>query len=88
MPEKKGRALMTSVGRIVECWVKTPSEEFLIGPDVWKPHRHPLSDDGAEVRAALASWRRKGAESMVVVVVVGEEEVRGRLGHRTVHVRR
>ena len=41
----------------------------------------------AEVRAALASWRRKGAESMVVVVV-GEEEVRGRLGRRTVHVRR
>ena len=41
-----------------------------------------------EVRAALASWRRRGAESMVVVVVVGEEEVRGRLGRRTVHVRR
>ncbi|KAL1714088.1 hypothetical protein EV715DRAFT_210317 [Schizophyllum commune] len=55
MPEKKGRALMTSVGRIVGCWVKTPPEEFLIGPDIWKPHRHPLSDDGAEARAALSS---------------------------------
>uniref|UniRef100_D8QGX1 Uncharacterized protein n=1 Tax=Schizophyllum commune (strain H4-8 / FGSC 9210) TaxID=578458 RepID=D8QGX1_SCHCM len=54
MPEKKGRALMTSVGRIVGCWVKTPPEEFLIGPDVWKPHRHPLSDDGEEARAALS----------------------------------
>ena len=40
-----------------------------------------------EVRAALASWRQGGVES-VVVVVVGEEEVRGQLGHCTVHVRR
>ncbi|KAL1734993.1 hypothetical protein EV714DRAFT_201463 [Schizophyllum commune] len=54
MPEKKGRALMDSVGRIIRCWMRTPPDEFLIGPDVWKPHRHPLSDDGAEARAALS----------------------------------
>ncbi|KAL1713950.1 hypothetical protein EV715DRAFT_276919 [Schizophyllum commune] len=55
MPEKKGRALMDSVGRIIRCWMRTPPDEFLIGPDVWKPHRHPLSDDGEEARAALSS---------------------------------
>ena len=35
-----------------------------------------------EVRAVLASWRQSGVES----VVVGEEEVQGQVGHRTVHV--
>ncbi|KAL1740307.1 hypothetical protein HDZ31DRAFT_47754, partial [Schizophyllum fasciatum] len=46
MPEKKARALMSSVGRIISCWMAQPPPEFLAGPDIWWPHRHPLSDDG------------------------------------------
>ncbi|KAL1739606.1 hypothetical protein HDZ31DRAFT_68767 [Schizophyllum fasciatum] len=48
MPEKKARALMSSVGRITRCWMAQPPPEFLIGPDVWWSHRHPLSDDGKD----------------------------------------
>ncbi|KAL1714078.1 hypothetical protein EV715DRAFT_210276 [Schizophyllum commune] len=48
MPEDKAREITLSVGDIVRCWRETPPSEFLIGPDVWREHRHPLSDDGKE----------------------------------------
>ncbi|KAL1713952.1 hypothetical protein EV715DRAFT_295571 [Schizophyllum commune] len=54
MPLSKAEPLALSVGRIVRAWWKQPPAEFLVGPDVWKEHRHPLSDDGAEACEALA----------------------------------
>ncbi|KAL1740107.1 hypothetical protein HDZ31DRAFT_48155 [Schizophyllum fasciatum] len=48
MPEKKARALMAPLGHIISCWMVQPPPEFLIGPDVWWSHRHPLSDDGQD----------------------------------------
>ncbi|KAL1742947.1 hypothetical protein HDZ31DRAFT_42101 [Schizophyllum fasciatum] len=53
MPIEKAKPLANSVGRIVSCWIKEPPSAFLIGQDVWKPHRHPLSDDGEETCVAL-----------------------------------
>ncbi|KAL1754364.1 hypothetical protein FB107DRAFT_215864 [Schizophyllum commune] len=46
MPAKKAKTLSLALGDIVICWSKPPPSEFLVGPDVWKEHRHPLSDDG------------------------------------------
>ncbi|TRM63463.1 hypothetical protein BD626DRAFT_402231 [Schizophyllum amplum] len=46
-PRSKARRLTLSVGAVVHCWLDTPPPEFLVGPDVWKKHRHPLSDDGS-----------------------------------------
>ncbi|KAL1751076.1 hypothetical protein FB107DRAFT_279017 [Schizophyllum commune] len=53
MEEETARALMDSVGDIVTCWLEEPPEEFLVGEDVWREHRHPLSDDGREAVLAL-----------------------------------
>ncbi|KAI4293750.1 hypothetical protein K525DRAFT_214202 [Schizophyllum commune Loenen D] len=53
MEEDRARALMDSVGDIVTCWLEEPPEEFLIGEDVWREHRHPLSDDGGNVALFL-----------------------------------
>ncbi|KAL1660229.1 hypothetical protein GGF50DRAFT_91419 [Schizophyllum commune] len=53
MEEDRARALMDSVGDIVTCWLEEPPEEFLIGEDVWREHRHPLSDDGGDVALIL-----------------------------------
>ncbi|KAL1674759.1 hypothetical protein EV122DRAFT_281755 [Schizophyllum commune] len=54
MPENKARALMRSVGRITWCWWNEPPQEFLVGNEnIWKAHRHPLSDDGHEARLLL-----------------------------------
>ncbi|KAL1742941.1 hypothetical protein HDZ31DRAFT_42115, partial [Schizophyllum fasciatum] len=50
MPEKKARTLMDSVGDIVTCWADAPPSDFFVGPDVWKDHRHPLSDDGNDTQ--------------------------------------
>ena len=44
--------------RIVSCWMKEPPEEWYMGADVWKPHRHPLGDDGGEARASLCTSRK------------------------------
>ncbi|TRM63460.1 hypothetical protein BD626DRAFT_568859 [Schizophyllum amplum] len=55
--DKKARSLSDSVGRIVTCWMNEPPASFLIGPDVWKVHRHPLSDDGHAAKPALRSSR-------------------------------
>ena len=46
LPEKEAQLITDAVGDIVDCWDKQPPEAFLIGPDVWRQHRHPLSDDG------------------------------------------
>ncbi|KAL1734990.1 hypothetical protein EV714DRAFT_201536, partial [Schizophyllum commune] len=48
MPLSKAEPLALSVERIVRAWWKQPPDEFLVGPDVWKEHRHSLSDDGTE----------------------------------------
>ncbi|KAL1660242.1 hypothetical protein GGF50DRAFT_130437 [Schizophyllum commune] len=54
MPENKARALMRSIGRITWCWWNEPPQEFLVGDkNIWKAHRHPLSDDGHEARLLL-----------------------------------
>ncbi|KAI5886890.1 uncharacterized protein SCHCODRAFT_02554005, partial [Schizophyllum commune H4-8] len=53
MEEDRARALMDSVGNIVMCWLEEPPEEFLVGQDVWRQHRHPLSDDGHEAVLTL-----------------------------------
>ncbi|KAL1703150.1 hypothetical protein EV121DRAFT_281314 [Schizophyllum commune] len=49
---KVGR-LAGLIDHIIHPWRVPPPLEFVIGPDIWRPHRHPLSDDGSEARAAL-----------------------------------
>ncbi|KAL1750762.1 hypothetical protein FB107DRAFT_294363 [Schizophyllum commune] len=51
---KVGR-LAALIDDIIHPWRVPPPLEFVIGPDVWKPHRHPLSDDGSEARAAVST---------------------------------
>ncbi|KAI5886897.1 uncharacterized protein SCHCODRAFT_0237694 [Schizophyllum commune H4-8] len=58
LPEEDAQRLTDALGDIVDCWDKQPPEAFLIGPDVWKQHRHPLSDDGQEADAALRDSRK------------------------------
>ncbi|KAL1734988.1 hypothetical protein EV714DRAFT_280652 [Schizophyllum commune] len=57
LPEKDAQLITDAVGDIVDCWDKQPPEAFLVGPDVWRQHRHPLSDDGQEADAALRNSR-------------------------------
>ncbi|KAI5886936.1 uncharacterized protein SCHCODRAFT_02602659 [Schizophyllum commune H4-8] len=64
MPMDRAELLMSSAGRIVSCWMKEPPATFLVGPDVWKQHRHPLSDDGKEARTALGDSRRANVSPM------------------------
>ncbi|TRM63416.1 hypothetical protein BD626DRAFT_568821 [Schizophyllum amplum] len=59
--EKKSTSLTAPVGRVVHCWTQEPPQAFLIGPDVWKEHRHPLSDDGYVARFALRDSRKGNA---------------------------
>ncbi|KAL1734970.1 hypothetical protein EV714DRAFT_268241 [Schizophyllum commune] len=62
MPENKARALMRSVGRITWCWWNEPPQEFLVGDEnMWKAHRHPLSDDGHEARLLFPGTHGGGA---------------------------
>ena len=49
---KVGR-LAGLIDDIIQPWRISPPLEFVIGPDIWILHRHPLSDDGSEARAAL-----------------------------------
>ncbi|TRM63433.1 hypothetical protein BD626DRAFT_629969 [Schizophyllum amplum] len=56
--EKKARMLLRSVDDIIFCWTKEPPTAFLVGPDVWIQHRHPLSDDGHAARSALRDSRK------------------------------
>ncbi|KAI5830957.1 hypothetical protein K523DRAFT_301566 [Schizophyllum commune Tattone D] len=58
LPEEDAKLLTDALGDIVDCWDKQPPEAFLIGPDVWRQHRHPLSDDGQEADAALRNSRK------------------------------
>ncbi|KAI4521680.1 hypothetical protein K525DRAFT_284691 [Schizophyllum commune Loenen D] len=58
LPEEDAQLLTNALGDIVDCWDKQPPEAFLIGPDVWRQHRHPLSDDGQEADAALRDCRK------------------------------
>ncbi|KAL1674750.1 hypothetical protein EV122DRAFT_254322 [Schizophyllum commune] len=67
MPENQAKALALPIIRIVSCWLYEPPEEWYMGADVWKPHRHPLSDDGCEVRAALCTSRKTIAAQGVEV---------------------
>ncbi|KAI5830959.1 hypothetical protein K523DRAFT_415439 [Schizophyllum commune Tattone D] len=61
MPLSKAEPLALSVGRIVRAWWKQPPDDFLVGPDVWKEHRHPLSDDGTEACNAIDEEREGNA---------------------------
>ncbi|KAL1674745.1 hypothetical protein EV122DRAFT_219986 [Schizophyllum commune] len=61
MDEDRARALMDSVGDIVTCWLEEPPEEFLVGEDVWREHRHPLSDDGRDAVLALGGNNERTA---------------------------
>ncbi|KAL1674738.1 hypothetical protein EV122DRAFT_281732 [Schizophyllum commune] len=61
MPLSKAEPLALSVGRIVRAWWKQPPVEFLVGPDVWRKHRYPLSDDGAEACETLADEQEGNA---------------------------
>ncbi|KAL1660233.1 hypothetical protein GGF50DRAFT_119133 [Schizophyllum commune] len=61
MPVNQAKALALPIIRIVSCWLKEPPEEWYMGADVWKPHRHPLSDDGSEARASLCTSRNTNA---------------------------
>ncbi|KAL1734980.1 hypothetical protein EV714DRAFT_268251 [Schizophyllum commune] len=61
MPEDQAKALMSPLARIILCWINEPPEEWYMGADVWRPHRHPLSDDGCEVRATLCTLRKGNA---------------------------
>ncbi|KAI5830953.1 hypothetical protein K523DRAFT_336262 [Schizophyllum commune Tattone D] len=57
MSIEESESLRKPVGDIVDRWYDAPPEEFLIGPDVWKQHRHPLSDDGQDAAVALQNSR-------------------------------
>ncbi|KAL1703179.1 hypothetical protein EV121DRAFT_281335 [Schizophyllum commune] len=52
-PNTRQRQLTLAAGAVIYRWIEPPPPEFLVGPDVWGRHRHPLSDDGSEVRAQL-----------------------------------
>ncbi|KAL1742938.1 hypothetical protein HDZ31DRAFT_83781 [Schizophyllum fasciatum] len=52
-PRTKARLLGDATFDIVHHWTQCPPIEFLVGPNVWKEHRHPLSDDGSVVRDSL-----------------------------------
>ncbi|TRM63446.1 hypothetical protein BD626DRAFT_621818 [Schizophyllum amplum] len=62
--EKKGKMLLGSVDDIIFCWTKEPPPAFLIGPDVWNQHRHPLSDDGHAAQYALRDSRKGNAAAV------------------------
>ncbi|KAL1713955.1 hypothetical protein EV715DRAFT_210540 [Schizophyllum commune] len=55
MSIEEAESLRSPVGDIIDYWYNEPPEAFLIGPDVWNQHRHPLSDDGQDADAALRS---------------------------------
>ncbi|KAL1690256.1 hypothetical protein GGG16DRAFT_92612, partial [Schizophyllum commune] len=55
MPPDRAKLLIRAAGRIVDQWSDEPPSAFLVGRDVWKQHRHPLSDDGQEARTALGN---------------------------------
>ncbi|KAI5886940.1 uncharacterized protein SCHCODRAFT_0237716 [Schizophyllum commune H4-8] len=52
-PNTRQRQLTLAAGTVIYRWIQPPPPEFLVGPDVWREHRHPLSDDGSEARAQL-----------------------------------
>ncbi|KAL1754367.1 hypothetical protein FB107DRAFT_249532 [Schizophyllum commune] len=52
-PNTRQRQLTLAAGAVIYRWIQPPPPEFLVGRNVWKGHRHPLSDDGSEVRAQL-----------------------------------
>ncbi|TRM63477.1 hypothetical protein BD626DRAFT_272258 [Schizophyllum amplum] len=61
LPEKKAMALMDTCFAITRSWKHRPPLEFLVGPDVWQKHRHPLSDDGSVARLDLTNTKTKRA---------------------------
>ncbi|KAL1660231.1 hypothetical protein GGF50DRAFT_119131 [Schizophyllum commune] len=63
LPEAEARAVMFPLSSVVLCWLNEPPEEFYVDADVWKSHRHPLSDDGCDVPATLSKSRKGNAAS-------------------------
>ncbi|KAL1739914.1 hypothetical protein HDZ31DRAFT_48551 [Schizophyllum fasciatum] len=63
MPVDQARAVLNTVGDIVWCWKKQPPAEFLVGPNVWQQHRHPLSDDGHEDIPVMCSSNKNDLSS-------------------------
>ncbi|KAI5830947.1 hypothetical protein K523DRAFT_301549 [Schizophyllum commune Tattone D] len=58
MPEDQAATMMFPLSRINLCWINEPPEEWYMYADVWRPHRHPLSDDGCQVRATPCASRK------------------------------
>ncbi|KAL1742948.1 hypothetical protein HDZ31DRAFT_65503 [Schizophyllum fasciatum] len=65
LPYKKVSRLMDAIIDITECWEKAPPKAFLVGPDVWREHRHPLSDDGRPVPPIPQASRAENAAKAV-----------------------
>ncbi|KAI5886967.1 uncharacterized protein SCHCODRAFT_02602676 [Schizophyllum commune H4-8] len=61
---KVGR-LAGLIDDIIHPWRVPPPLEFVIVPDIWKPHRHPLSDDGSEARAALKTVNHESPRQLL-----------------------
>ncbi|KAI5826232.1 hypothetical protein K523DRAFT_419408 [Schizophyllum commune Tattone D] len=59
--DSKERAYTCAAIDVAKRWEATPPPEFLIGPDVWQSHRHPLSDDGSVAQAQLKDGTRTRA---------------------------
>ncbi|KAL1746766.1 hypothetical protein HDZ31DRAFT_61959 [Schizophyllum fasciatum] len=56
-PRSKVARLEMIVTDIMDYWLTRPPLTFVVGPDVWKQHRHPLSDDGSCARMGLKTVR-------------------------------
>ncbi|TRM63454.1 hypothetical protein BD626DRAFT_402475 [Schizophyllum amplum] len=57
LSKTKADRLTWAVYHATHRWVDRPPMEFVVGPNVWKKHRHPLSDDGSVARAQLKTVR-------------------------------
>ncbi|TRM63440.1 hypothetical protein BD626DRAFT_402240 [Schizophyllum amplum] len=49
----KEEQLALTVSEIIYAWTEPPPPEFFVDRDLWKAHRHPLSDDGSVVHEAI-----------------------------------
>ncbi|KAL1742939.1 hypothetical protein HDZ31DRAFT_42125 [Schizophyllum fasciatum] len=61
-PRTKARLLGDATCDVVHLWTQPPSNEFLTGPNVWRRHRHPLSDDGSVAQRCLKTAPKPVAE--------------------------
>ncbi|KAJ7593249.1 hypothetical protein C8J56DRAFT_1128424 [Mycena floridula] len=62
--------------RIWVAWIHGAPKSFTIGPDVWKEHRHPLSDNGSCVRRRLKEREPETPNDSAGVTVGSDETCR------------